>query len=707
MLLNRWEVRKLVDSKLMLISLIEKFRKSLYDSQEYVVGNKTINKLNTMIINYNSGNISLVVDELNNFTQDELSMFSSPEVLRIVQALKIALVSKKGWRSETILGLIKKLHQDITENKLSEVQKKEESLNELSKIVDESLYISKYDLILEFILMCVDGKMLSATDAINLNFFVLSECNKHLVSVENVNDSEVVVLKENDDAPELVREKLCEVFAKYGYVYDEKRMGELDSKFVRYADVLYVDYILSMFNKYGITSNDIYIRKRALCNIVIDNDRETFNSVLKFVELNECSLNALLGIPAIFAKRKRNYVERDGNGPGTGGNLFEVAGANKDFFDNIELYKKLAKVAVIRDADLDRLGRFLCTPSMIVNKNLALLQKYNIVEVGSLPKSILALCGNDTEYIIDRFIEVGLYESYLLPRYNRNNEIKQPRGTYFLDIDGNPFRFYKMKRARDLGHDILASNGGIRKVFKDNAESYMGISLEEQDNSFRKIVQRPLSLDVINSISPEHRKSLSYPVQSRIDSGRISNEMIETLYFNNLFNYRVYSPVDIFEAFDATSTSELKGERISIIFEKDYKSVISLEEMKIIERDPFIKMLDEAIYCDSKGESKNVKTTELWYDFSHPSFPNVNVTISRYKVLRLCKLLKENGCWINYGSSKQVKENSLLSLIVKDTILSDTEMIVLRLAVREILTHGFIKVPNIYEDNKLKRGVRQ
>ena len=124
------------------------------------------------------------------------------------------------------------------------------------------------------------------------------------------------------------------------------------------------------------------------------------------------------------------------------------------------------------------------------------------------------------------------------------------------------------------------------------------------------------------------------------------------------------------------------------------------------DEDEIIKMLDEAVYSNIYGISTPLKKSEFQYEFHHPSYPNMCVIISRYKVLRLCKLLRDNDCWINKESSFIDRENALLSIVLKDTILCDYEMSMVRFVIREVLKNGLIKVPSDNDDKQEKRGAR-
>lgn len=689
----------------MLIELIKKYEEILENNREYVLCNQILTKLASSMITTDNDIVRLELLEICNLSKEELSMFTSSECERIIASLKV-ISQKKGWRVGTVVKLIKRLQQDVLENKIQGFKKQKDGLDELYKIVDQRLYVEKYNLILDFIKLSFENKILSITDAINLNFYVLEQCCNYKSDKEQEKDAEIVGIYENIESDEVVRKGLHEIFSKYGYSYDSKRMGEIDNRIVKFVNLKYADYILSKFKQYGVENDEIYFRKRALYNIIMDGDRETFDSILDFVDKNECSFSYLLSIPAIFAKSKKSYVEKNLTRKNSDGFQFELFGANGDFFENVALYKERTGISIIKTSDLENLGKFLCTPASLVKKNLMLLEKYNIITKGTLPKAIFALCGYDTEYIIDRFIEAGLYDDYLCARVNKNGEVKQARGTYFLNDDNNPLKFYKMKRANDMGESILASNGGIKRVFRDNTEEFMGITSTINEVGKLSIIQKPLPMEVMDGIDPSVKKNLPDMLQHKIEEGRIPQSLISSVYFNNLYKYKIVSPIEIFAASDKNSVTNLKGDRISLVFKNDYQDVISTEEMKVVSMDSFIQLLDTVGYSDSDGNFKPLKTSEFKYEFSYPGFPNINIIVSRQKVLRLCKLLKDNSCWVNQESSNIDKENTLLSVIMKEMIISDTEMIVLRMAIRQFLTNQMIKVFEI-KDTKEKRGTRR
>ena len=327
----------------------------------------------------------------------------------------------------------------------------------------------------------------------------------------------------------------------------------------------------------------------------------------------------------------------------------------------------------------------------MVRKNLQILKLYKIINNGQYPRSIISLCGNSTEYLIDRYIEVGLYEQYLRGRYNLNGEYKEPRGTSYLDRDNNPFRFYKLKRAKDFGEDVFASNAGIKKVFHDDTAEYMGISMV-RENDTKYISQKPLSFEEMCKLRDSVIMEMTHYIHDKV-----VNHDIAGAYFENLFRYREVTPIQLFSQ-TGDDRSVLKAERINGIFKNDYKHVLPQEEIKSLETDDIIYTLDNAFCYDSNNNSVSVKANEFKYEFTYYKIPGVVVTISRYKVLRLCKLLKEDGCWVSNSILDADALNTMMSVLLKDTIISEVELEVLKSAVIEILGNVLSKIN--------KRGAR-
>lgn len=688
--------------KKILIDLVQKCKDKIMTDDVYVRSVKLLKKINKAIINDNPENLQINYDKIMLLSEEEKSLFTSPLCLRIIQSLPMA-IKKDGITKISILRNIKKLEEDLVNNRIKSVTMQIKRFDVLLNAINNNISADNYQMVLDFIELSLNNGLISVEEAINLNFYVLRKYNVYAVKNKD-NSSEIVRLVENRGSVTEIRKQLEEIFNKYGYSYDISALDICggEENFVKYVKVSYVDYILAKFKRYGITQKELYAKK-TFYNIVIDNDKATFNSMLDFVDHNDCSLSRLLYLPAIFSKRVREYVMKDngsvvnnkaidktGDNPSGNEKNIKITGCNVDFLKNIELYKELKGVTTINDSDLTELGVYLSTPHELVKKNLKLLLKYKVVDPGKVPEAIVSLCGKRTEYLLDRFIESSIYEDYLLPRVNKKDEVKPARGTSLLYMVTNPLIFYKIKRAIDTGDKLFHANAGLKNIFTNDNMEYSGISIDLND---KKIEQKPMTMEEIDSIDNNIKK---YLPNKFFGKKNMTWEESSRIIFKNLYKYKTFSPTDLF------MLDKVTGSLIEKLFERDYCDVSDVDEETL--NDPFIKILDNAVYCDVSGNTKKIKTNDLQYVFVHPSYPNIKVIISRYKVLRLCKLLKDNNCWIDENSSLLEKENTFLSILLKDSIVCEQEMIMIRYGIRNILSTGLIRVEDT-EDVHLERRV--
>lgn len=703
-----------MDYKQMLIDIINQSKTSIFSQEEYVKAETLLKKIDFVVTDF---------IKINSFNDDDLSLFFQDKSRKFVGALQALVVYLQSFEEDELFEEdvydmdeirqgINALKTDIIDNVLRKYIDQIQNLDDLYDIVMNDKFLDNYELIFDFIKSCYESSLISITDAVNLNFYILNECsNKRVVTIANVVDDskledeeiESVMLEEN---AEDVENKLREIFGLYGYDYDSLD-NKMKFKFNKYVKPEYLDYILYKFNYYGIASSEIRGYSKTLFRLLISNDRDSFDMICKFIDQNGCSLRYLLTIPSIFARKKRKYIPRNFNADKDNSNSvllsilskddkdFEVDGSFDYFFKNVELYKRLNKKDYILDEDLMKSAKFFSTPSVLIEKNLKLLLKYKIVSPNDFPSSAMSLCGVHTEYLIDRFIEAGLYEVYL----SSISKGSKPRGASYLSFTNRPFKFYKIKRANDLGESIMASNGGIRREFNDDDVNYFGMYLSTKKRTLHQakekeneIVQEPIAVSVLEAINPSIRKRLSNNFYwNHNPEVKYSLEESAILEFNNLYKYRTYSPLDIFPKDD------LRGEIIEKIFTEDFKNV---DVDSSIEEDEIVKLFDQTIYTDKNGEFHQLKTTDFKYEFSNPEFSNLKVVISRQKVLRLLSLLKQKNVKID-NLTGRTKIDVLLSVVLKDTIISDYEKTMVRYVI------GLIVDKKLNFIGEFERGVRR
>ena len=111
--------------------------------------------------------------------------------------------------------------------------------------------------------------------------------------------------------------------------------------------------------------------------------------------------------------------------------------------------------------------------------------------------------------------------------------------------------------------------------------------------------------------------------------------------------------------------------KIEAVFNKDYD--YSSFDLTNVEEDDVIKTLDTfliPIENESLISLKHNNLSYLFYKQASEGWPSEKVIVSRQKVLRLCNLLKQQGLWINENMSDEDKKLLIVSVLVKDSIVS-------------------------------------
>ena len=244
----------------------------------------------------------------------------------------------------------------------------------------------------------------------------------------------------------------------------------------------------------------------------------------------------------------------------------------------------------------------------------------------------------------------------------------------------------------------------MRSELKKDEKTYDGIDWKAS-NQDQVIVQEPLSMDRLvrgEKQFPTYKREekisdFTYELRrnpSDVISDLVPDKLAEA-EFNHFYQYTTFSPQRIFKykkddfiSFNATSSL------IGTIFDKKDMYDESIYD----EKDEYIKLLDESFIYDG-NDFTNLKVNDLTYRFYRPAtheWPQVEVFISRLKVIRLINLLKKENVWINDNMSNLEKENLLLSVLVKDSILSMQDINTMRIIVTSIINSN---------NNKLARGV--
>ena len=173
-----------MDYKMISLNLIEKYRDFLLNDSDYVKTQDMLEKLDLFFEKQENGMIKLNFDVIESIAMSDVKFFKSSAT---VSSLKQMALDDK-WKVSVVINLIKKLEQEILENKANKYIEEKQELDRLYDIISNDLFIENYLFIIDFINKCVENKLISLEDAMGLNFYILREC-----SVKRINKSIGVV----------------------------------------------------------------------------------------------------------------------------------------------------------------------------------------------------------------------------------------------------------------------------------------------------------------------------------------------------------------------------------------------------------------------------------------------------------------------------------------------------------------------------------
>lgn len=535
-------------------------------------------------------------------------------------------------------------------------------LNKLDyyKEIETAILDDNKPLLIEFLTCSFNNKHIDNGEYLNL----WSEVMKHEPIKEELSNE--VIIEEN---PEDITFALSDVFKQYGYNINSIEIKEL-KKLLKYAKIENVQAVLSFLKENNLTQNNFQERIKIITDLIIFYDKHSLDKIKEFIEQNNCSLNTLLGIGTIFFSRDIKFKFKKHMPDGT---IVEkdapkvVPRGNFDsFIYIIELIKKdlgYSSEQPISDNDLLNKNILFTISKDNIAKNLVILRLYGIIKGNKLPKSISSLKTNNTEYLIDRYIESGLY-NYLIT--------KQPTLT---PDDNEEFRWFKLKRAMQLGDNVFATRG-IKQCYMNDDELY-GIS-----KSSDGIKQNIMSDELLLKGAEQMLISLDeHPTRLTL--------------FNQYFNCQIVLPSNIFKYIVDGEQYPSKGIEIENAFNDDYQ--VNLDDTyEEVYNDPFFNFLDNLKIKIVDGVYNPIKKNDYEYSFSFvgkDGKANVDFIISRQKVVRLIALLKKKNLWIDNDTPDIIKINTLLSILLKDTVITKNEYLCIR---------GYIKNAVLYLGGKQK-----
>ncbi len=635
-------------------------------------------------------------NRVNDIDDEDLHLFSSKTnetILFIKKILKMNCLPEDTESIKEIKDNLLRLYNEEIDSskKIKELKEIAIKLDEEEKLVNSDIH-DNYSSIMELLIKYYEEGLLSSEEVMEANLTIASEAKDLVVGLDGEDKKKklktVLFLEEYNNEPDTLKD----IFNKYGYTYDilsKKTKGLME----KYVDVEYLDYVLSIFNKYNVSDESIKSYQKTVYKILVDKEsKDILGKVLEFVDNNNCTLGCLLRFEEIFHKQMKKFVKRnsadkkgysDISSEDEEDAYYRTKGNHDDFMKNLELLMKIKKIDKIDDKTLCQTKNIaLCLPHEKLLANLDILREYGIIGKDELPKSLSSLSGKYTAYQIDRFIECGLYD------YIKKNHS-------YVNRTSHPFKFYKIRRALDLREKVI-SEKGMKDIYSADVPKSLG-----QTESVNGVYYRSYEED--GEIKEEVVQEVYTPEQFRASSGVRNSVFTDLLQkYNTSYRFREIGPKEIIERYIGRKGYELSDEQkikyqelirvltniFSIYKESDFD--FSKEVFEKAQESLLVRIFDNGNCLTNRG-TFDIKKDDYTYEFRAYRHPNDIIRISRIKVIKLFHILdntkvsynyegiiKESSIWDYLNDNgfydREALLNVILSVVTYDSILSEWEI---------------------------------
>ena len=680
----------------------EKLLKIISDEKEKIMNSEDVQRYKRSFEIANKIMLDILDDftKINTITEDDLT-YMEEDAVEVIKGIKylceINAIQSEDSKSE-IKGLLYKLLKLNVTNKVFKDKNFYNLDRKLSEILDDAEILegdleTNYDKVTKLIEKYNKKELLTAEEAIRFNIEIGEIiAQKHRISEnkekETIDINEIP--KEPEDPEEITtleeiennEETIKELFKEYGYNFEElnKTTKEL---IIKYVDLEYAKYIMSKLSEYKLSDEKLRDYQITIFQILIcKEEKETFKKILEFVDNNECTLASLLKYTGIFHEQSKRIVLKgmQKNPDITSrqkdplGIYLNIKRNHQNFMKNIELYKQCEGNKKITDAilnDAKQVG--LCIKHEKLLANLDILRRYEIVKPNGFPKSFTAVSAKYSEYQIDRFIECGLQE------YIKQN-------TYYISKTAHPYKFYKIRRAIDLGMPLFSRRGLKAEYTSDPTLARNKIHGEKSENVNGIYYQHK---DIDNGKPAEIIQEEYTEEQYRMKNPRpIYGSYSKSSHYKYSYRFQECNPNYIFSKYGRNTEEDAEiVNHLNQIFSLAKESEVEVkdEDYAKATETTQIKIFDEG-KCQTIDGEFPIKVNNETYEFRAFRHPNAIIRISRLKVIKLFSLLNTytiNGKTIgqlckNNNNSKNTLVNIILAVVTNDSIISDWEIYYLR-----------------------------
>lgn len=679
----------------------EKLLKIISDEKEKIMNNEDFKRYKSLletnkIMNY----VITDLTQINTITEDDMT-YMEEDTANLIRAIKkiceINTSQSEQSRNE-IIGILQILRQNII-NKVTKDKNFDDLGRKLSEILDDEKILEgdleiNYDKVTELIEKYHQKELITTEEAIRFNIEIGEIIAQNQRTTNQGKEKGTIdineIPKEPEDPEEITtleeiennEETIKELFKEYGYNF-EKLNQTTKELIIKYVDLEYARYILNKLLEYKVSDEKLRDYQIAIFQILIcKEEKETFKKVLEFVDNNECTLASLLKYAGIFHEQSKRIVLRGmqkepfekSKQKDPLGIYLNIKRNHQNFMKNIELYKQCEGNKKITDNILNTAKQVgLCIKHERLLANLDILRRYEIVKPNEFPKSFTALSAKYSEYQIDRFIECGLQE------YIKQN-------TYYISKTAHPYKFYKIRRAMDLGIPLFSTRGlkaeytsdptlARNKVHGEKSENVNGIYYQHKD------IDNDKPAEIIQEEYTEEQYQMNNP---RPIDGTYS----KSSHYKYSYKFQECNPNYIFSKYGRNTETDAEiVNHLNQIFSLAKESEVEVkdEDYAKTAETTQIKIFDEG-KCQTIDGEFPIKVNNETYEFRAFRHPNAIIRISRLKVIKLFSLLNTytiNGKTIgqlckNNNNSKNTLVNIILAVVTNDSIISDWEIYYLR-----------------------------
>lgn len=472
----------MMESSLLVIKLIEDKKNKLLNGES---GTRRLDTLKSVREKLNSVEKGVSYDTTFSDVEREFLLNNPMLSNSSKRRLNILLSSNiKRFNKDELAMIIKIMLKEMKlDDEIEKWEKEKDKYEKLEEAIRQGNYLDNYLQIMEFIRQNVLDKSISLHQYLDIMKNMVRDTYHH----ENAKNEDVTHENSEDISLEL-RQTFSQKVNGISYDFDKlsKKNREILKK---YGNIKFIEYAIDEFKRLGLPLSVFESNEDNITEILIESTLECLDRISVFIRKNGISeehirlfLISLLTMPEVFLPEGRCFkaIRLESTAKAGGRKRQIMVGKNLSFLENVKLYEELTMnkihYSTFRNGQVPAI--FWTTKNQTLRKNMSILKSYGIV---GMPESFTSLIGVNTEYLMDKYIELGPEFYQYIKSYGSSSLSKYLYGGLV---------FYKLKRAI-FNNDVSyrGNKMGIALSFM-RKNSYDGISYDSKE---KKIIQKNLS----------------------------------------------------------------------------------------------------------------------------------------------------------------------------------------------------------------------